>query len=285
MAALAQLVLSVAELAHLNIYTPSQLIQDARRRGVVVVPVDVAISTWDFVLEGDKTAAPVRLGMSLIKGMRAEAAERIQLARAVRPFVDVADLARRAALDRHNLAVLAHASARRSLAKGNRRNAIWTAAGAVPDKDILRGTERDDEVPALPQASEGSEIVTDYRAMGFTLGRHPLELLRDRLRADRLLPARELAQLRNGQFARACGIVTVRQRPARARMRIGHGTAAARNGERRAVHDARGRDGQVNVILWPGLLERFRKEALGAALLAVCRRSPIQYRESLGLAA
>ncbi len=29
--------------------------------------------------------------------------------------------------------------------------------------------------------------------------------------------------------------------------------------------------GQVNVILWPGLLEKFRKEALGAALLAVYR--------------
>ncbi len=73
------------------------------------------------------------------------------------------------------------------------------------------------QAPALPQASEGSDIVTDYRAMGFTLDRHPLELLRDRLRTDRLLPASELAQLRNGQFALACGIVTVRHRPGTAK--------------------------------------------------------------------
>ncbi|NIE81841.1 MULTISPECIES: error-prone DNA polymerase [unclassified Burkholderia] len=239
----------------MGFYTPSQLIQDARRRGVQVLPVDVTVSSWDSTLEGDTTAAPVRVGMSLISGMRVEAAERIQLARAVRPFVDVADLARRAALDRHDLAVLARASALRSLAKGHRRNAIWTAAAAVPDKDILRGTERDDEAPALPQASEGSEIVTDYRAMGFTLGRHPLELLRDRLRADRLLPARELAQLRNGQFARACGIVTVRQRPGTAKGVL--------------FITLEDETGQTNVIVWPDLLERYRREALGASLLAV----------------
>ncbi|MDN7726553.1 error-prone DNA polymerase [Burkholderia gladioli] len=239
----------------MGFYTPSQLIQDARRRSVEVLPVDVTISSWDAMLEGDTTAAPVRLGMSLISGMREEAAERIQLARAVWPFVDVADLARRAALDRHDLTVLAHAGALRSLAKGHRRNAIWTAAAAVPDKDILRGTERDDAAPALPQASEGSEIVTDYRAMGFTLGRHPLELLRDRLRADRLLPARELAQLRNGQFARACGIVTVRQRPGTAKGVL--------------FITLEDETGQTNVIVWPDLLERYRREALGASLLAV----------------
>nr|WP_244121435.1 hypothetical protein [Burkholderia gladioli] len=98
------------------------------------------------------------------------------------------------------------------------RDARWPRAAAVLDKDILRGTEPDDAAPALPQASEGSEIMPNYRAMGFTLGRHPLELLRDRLRAVRLLPARELAQLGNGQFAGgACGIVTVRQRPGTAK--------------------------------------------------------------------
>ncbi len=125
----------------------------------------------------------------------------------------------------------------------------------MPDKDILRGTERDDEAPALPQASEGSEIVTDYRAMGFTLGRHPLELLRDRLRADRLLPARELAQLRNGQIAQACGIVTVRQRPGTAKGLL--------------FITLEDETGQTNVIVWPALLEKYRREALGASLLAV----------------
>ncbi len=193
--------------------------------------------------------------MSLIKGMRAEAAARIELARSVRPFADVADLARRAALDRHDLQVLAAAGALRSLTGGNRRDAMWLAAAAVPDRDLLRGTERDDAAPALPQASEGRELVSDYRSMGFTLGRHPLELLRGRLRADRLLPAAELAQLRNGQLARACGIVTVRQRPGTAKGVL--------------FITLEDETGQTNVIIWPMLLEQYRREALGASLLAV----------------
>ncbi len=88
-----------------------------------------------------------------------------------------------------------------------------------------------------------------------TLGRHPLALLRDRMARDRLQSAEQLATLRSGQLARACGLVTVRQRP---------GTA---NGV--LFMTLEDETGQVNVILWPGLLEKFRKEALGASLLAV----------------
>ncbi|WP_322055714.1 error-prone DNA polymerase, partial [Burkholderia cenocepacia] len=239
----------------MGFYPPSQLLQDARRRGVEVLPVDVNVSTWDSAIEGPTTSAPVRLGFSLLRGMREDVAGRIELARAARRFVDVADLARRAQLDRHDLQVLARANALRSLAGNNRRDALWLAAAAMPDRDLLRGTERDDAVPALPQASEGKEIVTDYHAMGFTLGRHPLALLRDRLALDHLQSAEQLATLRSGQLARACGLVTVRQRP---------GTA---NGV--LFMTLEDETGQVNVILWPGLLEKFRKEALGAALLAV----------------
>ncbi|WP_175816966.1 error-prone DNA polymerase [Burkholderia diffusa] len=239
----------------MGFYSPSQLLQDARRRGVQVLPVDVTVSTWDCALEGESTSAPVRLGFSLLRGMREDAAARIELARAVRPFVDVADLARRAQLDRHDLQVLARSNALRTLSGGNRRDALWLVAAAVPDRDLLRGTERDDAAPALPQASEGNEIVTDYRAMGFTLGRHPLALLRDRLDMDRLQSAEQLATLRNGQLARACGLVTVRQRPGTA-----HGVLFM------TLEDE---TGQINIIVWPDLLERFRKEALGAALLAV----------------
>ncbi|MXN76420.1 DNA polymerase III subunit alpha [Burkholderia sp. 4701] len=226
----------------MGFYTPSPLLQDAKRRGVQVLPVDVTVSTWDSAIEGPTTSAPVRLGFSLLRGMREDAAGRIELARAVRPFIDVADLARRAQLDRHDLQVLARANALRSLAGGNRRAALWLAAAAVPDRDLLRGTERDDAAPALPPASEGTEIVTDYRAMGFTLGRHPLALLRDRLALDRLQSAEQLATLRSGQLARACGLVTVRQRP---------GTA---NGV--LFMTLEDETGQVNVILWPGLLEK-----------------------------
>ena len=68
--------------------------------------------------------APVRLGMSLIRGMRDESAARIEAARAVRPFESVSDLANRVRLDRRDLQLLANANALSALS-GDRREALW----------------------------------------------------------------------------------------------------------------------------------------------------------------
>ncbi len=69
------------------------------------------------------------------------------------------------------------------------------------------------------------------------------------------MPAEALMRYRNGQLARGCGIVTVRQRP---------GTA---NGV--MFMTLEDETGSVNVIVWQSVLERQRREALGASLLAV----------------
>ena len=123
----------------MGFYSPSQLVQDAKRHGVEVLPVDVTISGWDSVLERreGQTAAAVRLGLSLAaEGCATARPSASRSARAVRPFLNVSDLARRAQLDRHDLQVLAGANALASLA-GNRREALWQSVAAVPDKDML----------------------------------------------------------------------------------------------------------------------------------------------------
>ncbi|MDQ7979872.1 error-prone DNA polymerase [Paraburkholderia sp. SARCC-3016] len=238
----------------MGFYSPSQLVQDAKRHGVNVLPVDVTISDWDSTMEGDGSMAPVRLGMSMIRGMREETARRIEAARAVMPFRDVADLANRAQLDRHDLQVLAAANAMKPIV-GDRRQALWEAVAAVPDKDLLRATSRGEEAPALTAPTEGQDLIADYRSTGLTLGRHPLALLRKKLLSMRLMPAEALARYRDGQLARACGIVTVRQRP---------GTA---NGV--MFMTLEDETGSINVIVWQSVLERQRREALGSSLLAV----------------
>jgi error-prone DNA polymerase len=113
----------------------------------------------------------------------------------------------------------------------------------------------EDETPMLGAPSEAEDIVSDYKSVGLTLGRHPLELLRPQLLEARLMPAATLRTYRNGKLARGCGLVTVRQRP---------GTA-------KGVMFVTLEDetGNVNVIVWPSLLEKQRREALSASLLAV----------------
>ncbi len=239
----------------MGFYSPSQLVQDAQRHDIEVRPVDIAVSGWDSALEPSARAQPaIRLGLSLQRGMRVEVAARIEDARAIRPFDSVADLARRAQLDRHDLQVLAGANALQSLA-GNRRQALWQAVGAVPDKDLLRPTTPVEDMPVLRPPSEGDDIVGDYRSQGLTLGRHPLALLRSQLLEKRFMPASTLNDYKNGQLARACGIVTVRQRPATAK-----GVLFV------TLEDE---TGNINVIVWPSLVEQQRKEVLGATLLGV----------------
>lgn len=240
----------------MGFYSPSQLVQDAQRHDVKVLPVDVTISGWDSALEPIEGAErpAVRLGLSLLRGMKDGAAERIENSRAVRPFTSVHDLARRAQLDRHDLHVLADANALAALA-GNRREALWHSVAAVPDKDMLAIAAVQDETPELGAPSEANDIVADYRSVGLTLGRHPLELLRPQLQANRLMPASTLRGYPDGRLARACGIVTVRQRPGTAKGVI--------------FVTLEDETGNVNVIVWPSLLERQRKEVLGASLLAV----------------
>jgi error-prone DNA polymerase len=196
----------------------------------------------------------VRLGLALVRGMSREAALRIEEARAIRPFASVADLARRAGLDRGDLQVLAASNGLRALA-GHRREALWQAAGAVPDKDLLRPTTPREEAPTLAAPSEGDEIVGDYRAQGLTLGRHPLALLRARLQARRFVPAGDLMGFQDGQLARACGLVTVRQRPGTAKGVL--------------FMTLEDETGNVNVIVWPDLVEKQRREVLNAPLLGV----------------
>ncbi|SIO65497.1 error-prone DNA polymerase [Paraburkholderia phenazinium] len=240
----------------MGFYSPSQLVQDAQRHGVKVLPVDVTVSGWDSTLEASEGAErpAVRLGLSLLRGMKDGAAERIENARAVRPFRSVHDLARRAQLNRHDLHVLADANALAALA-GNRREALWHSVAAVPDKDMLAVAAVQDDTPELGAPSEANDIVADYRSAGLTLGRHPLELLRPQLLANRLMPAATLRSYPNGRLARGCGIVTVRQRPGTAKGVI--------------FVTLEDETGNVNVIVWPGLLEKQRKEVLGASLLAV----------------
>lgn len=240
----------------MGFYSPSQLVQDAKRHGIEVRPVDITCSGWESSLEEQAGEAQpaVRLGMALLRGMRVEAALRIEETRAIKPFASVTELARRADLNRHDLQVLAGGNALRSLA-GNRRQALWDAAGAVPDKDLLRPTEVEEETPQLVPPTEGEEILGDYRSQGLTLGRHPLALLRPALLAKRFLPAEVLNTFSNNQLARGAGIVTGRQRPGTAK-----GVLFV------TIEDE---TGYVNVIVWPDMVEKYRREVLGSSLLGV----------------
>jgi error-prone DNA polymerase len=243
----------------LGFYTPSQLVQDAQRHGVVVRPVDVGHSDWDCTLE-DMPApeAPghpvVRLGLRLVSGLSKEEALRISAARAERPFTSTEDLALRAQLDRQTLQQLAAADALQSLA-GHRRQQVWDASALQAAPAILRRAPVNEATLALDEAPEGEAIVWDYASTSLTLRRHPLALLRERLQKRRFMTAEQLKAAPDGRLVRACGIVTCRQQPG-----TSQGVVFV------TLEDE---TGTVQVIVWRALRERQRAELTGSRLLAV----------------
>src|SRR5690606_37764251 len=148
-----------------------------------------------------------------LNGMQQESAWRIEEARSVRPFESVADMAKRASLNRHDLNSLAAGDALRALA-GHRRAALWESVVSTPERGLLKEAQiHESSTPELPLLSEGQALVADYRSLGLTLGRHPLALLRDKLTTMRFSSSAHLREQPDRRLVRACGIVTVRQRP------------------------------------------------------------------------
>ncbi|WP_010090624.1 error-prone DNA polymerase [Burkholderia ubonensis] len=244
----------------MGFYPPSQLVQDAKRHGVQVLPIDATKSGWEASLEAlpgqprPHGQPAVRLGLSLVRGLGEAAARRIEAARAAGPFENVDALARRAQLERRDLEALAAANALATLA-GHRRDALWQAVAAAPERDLLAAAPIDEpEMPALGAPSEADDVLADYHTTGLTLNRHPVALLRPALRERRLLSAAELRDRPDGRLARACGLVTARQMP-----------GTAKGVMFMTLEDE---TGCVNLIVRPELLARQRRETLDARLLA-----------------
>jgi error-prone DNA polymerase len=242
----------------MGFYAPSQLVQDARRHGVEVRPVDATASDWDCTLERGEDGAPAaRLGLRLVAELSAAGGERLVAARRARPFDSVADLARRAALDRGDLAALARADALRGLA-GHRHRASWAVAGVEPVLPLLEEAPIREGLALLRAPSEGCEIVADYRSTGLTLGRHPVALLRSRLADDGVVSAAELNSAPHGVRTTCAGVVINRQRPGSAK-----GVVFV------TLEDE---TGQANIVVWQSVAEAWRRPLLGARLLEVAGR-------------
>lgn len=240
----------------MGFYTPSQLIQDLRRHDVVVRAVDVTASDWLCTLERRDDGTPaLRLGLRFTKHLTEAAAMRLVAARRHAPFTDIADLTRRAELSSRDIAALASADALAALSH-NRRDAHWQALGLQRRSTLFADVQSDGVSARLRAPSEGEDIANDYTHLGFSLRRHPLALLRSRL--QRSCTATDLEALPDGSQVRASGLVTCRQRP---------GTASGV-----VFVTLEDETGNINVVVWSHLVERQRRELIGASLLTVLGR-------------
>ncbi|MFI4949380.1 MAG: OB-fold nucleic acid binding domain-containing protein, partial [Alphaproteobacteria bacterium] len=133
----------------------------------------------------------------------------------------------------------------------------------VPGSLAARGPRNDDknEVMAaalLPAMALGEHVVEDYRSTSLSLKHHPLAFLRNELGQEGIVTAAELVTLPDqyttgGRRVAIAGLVLIRQRPGSAKGVIFI-----------TIEDE---TGIANLIVWPPILERFRRTVLGATLL------------------
>jgi error-prone DNA polymerase len=237
----------------MGFYAPAQLVRAAREHGVDVRAIDVALSQWDSSIEKTADDHPaIRLGLRVVKGFSVSGGERLCRVRAAAGFLSIQDLAHRARLDKKDLGALASAGALRALAE-NRHRAYWQVAGIERTGPLLEAVPYVEGIPMLRRPTEGEDIVADYRRLGLTLRRHPLALLRARLKTMGIENAAAVRNLPNGVRTYSAGLVITRQRPSSAA-----GVTFV------TVEDE---SGYLNLIVWERLAQRAREVLLGATLL------------------
>ena len=259
----------------MGFYQPAQLLEQAKRQEVRALPVDVTISDYDCTLEPDgvkpygengKDIAwqSIRLGMRLVKGLRKEEALRIVAARTAAPFSSVDDVAYRSELRLQTAKALAMSGAFRSLSE-HRNQAFWNALGIESLPGALAGRSALEPTLSLPAPTEWEEIQRDYIQLGLSTGRHPLEVMRARLRTEGIVSRRELDSMRHGRTVRVGGLVTHLQHPQTA-----NGVLFA------SLEDETGIN---NIIFWPGVFETFRQQILQSNFMVV--QGELQREESV----
>lgn len=240
----------------LGFYRPSQLVQDARRHGVEVRPVDIRCSGWHSQLEtgaaGEQPA--VCLGMDRVKGLCQAAAERIVAERRKAPFYSLAEAVERCRLQREDLEVLAAADALRGLA-GHRHFAHWEVAGLQQPTPLLGRPDFSEATPMLRTPTTFEETRGDYNTTGLSLKQHPLALFRERLSGLGVCTAKALWNRRSGSIAKVAGLVINRQRP---------GTASGV-----IFVTLEDETGFASLIVWPKIAKAQRIPLLTSTLMMV----------------
>ncbi len=258
----------------MGFYSPSQLVQDARRKGIKIAPIDINRSNWDHSLEKESSNEDtliLRLGYRLIIGMSKTVAERIVKARNPDTskaffFTSIPELIQRASIPKSQLTLLGTAGALNTLA-GDQRKAHWQILDSGAGGPLLESTTNinakkhsitfiDDSAQNLKKLSEVEQLHADYESTGLTLGRHPMSLLREQFKIFmHCKPHAELALLSDRRFVRMAGLVTGRQRP---------GTASGV-----IFLTLEDETGNSNVIVWKTIQKRCHQALLRGQLLEV----------------
>jgi error-prone DNA polymerase len=247
----------------MGFYSPSTIVEDAKRHGVEIRPVDVTLSDWNCTLEPREGRSPlaIRMGLRYVKGLGEKDWERIVTARRTREFGSVGDFVERTGLDEGTITRLAEAGALRRFDR-SRRSAIWRVRGRTRAPRASLEMTDGERRPRFRPLGAVETINWDYRTSRHSSRGHPLVALRREL-LDRGLPtAKVVNAMKDGKRVRYAGMVICRQRP---------GTASGV-----VFMTLEDETGFVNVVVWSRVYEKHAVLIKTTAFLGVTGKLQVQ---------
>ena len=216
----------------MGFYSIATIVEDAKRMGVELRPVDVQRSEWDCTLEELRTSNvelrttnpeplnpepsfAIRMGLRFIKDVGEAQGKRIVAARTAQTFTSLDDLTRRSGVPERALTAIAEAGAFQGLAL-SRRSALWDLPGAVRDARLPLPLFAEEDAPEFPALGDAEIVAWDYAAASHSTHGHPVAAIRPFLRERGIPDAKTVRTLRQGAVVRYAGLVICRQRPATA---------------------------------------------------------------------
>jgi error-prone DNA polymerase len=209
---------------------------------------------------GPMDSGPAPCGASRNDDGEKDWADRIIAARARRPFTSLEEFARDTGLPKRALILLADADAFRSIGL-DRRAALW-AVRRLPDdvplplfEAAVAREQPDENAKPLPEMPLPEQVVADYQTVRLSLKGHPMEFLREMFRQEKVVACKDVNHNNDRRRVRCAGVVLVRQRP-----------GSAKGVVFMTLEDE---TGIANIVVWPKVMEQYRKEVMGARLILV----------------
>ena len=224
----------------MGFYPVSVILNEAKRRGIQILPVDVNCSGVRCHLETAKSEA-VRLSLTCVKGVSTAKAESIVSTRQHGVFNSLKDFVARTKLRSADIENLIGAGAFDSFGLSRHELAwqLWIAHRWRDDNLI-------DPIltpPPLKEISAWNKLSWECSAQRFSIDSHPMELLRSKLSRE-IQRQDSLKKLRNGVRTSVAGLVVCIQKPGTAK-----GVAFL------LLEDE---SGLLNVVIPPTIYRRYR---------------------------
>ncbi|MEZ8624835.1 error-prone DNA polymerase [Vibrio splendidus] len=232
----------------MGFYSPSQLVQDAQRHYVVVLPVCVNASQDNHIVVEHQNGLAIRLGLRQIKGFSEHGIQSV-LANRPQSGYRHPNQVKQLSMNKKDIELLASANALHNVS-GDRFQTRWAMMDSASDLPLFNQVdnyaEDDNGELSLHQPSEMQDLLEDFTSVGISLNKHPITLLEEANRLGRFTHMKDLIQQRHKSMVTVVGLVTGKQSP---------GTAAGVT-----FVTLEDNTGNINVVVW-GATARAQQQA------------------------